>query len=177
MSGEMRKVYADALRELFAEGLAAVSPNFGFVRRHGPLAGTPGERAYRRAVSRDLLQWLVIVPDAKREAFFLEIGWSRRGRFPQLTMRPSPVRPGDAGPQEEVLVRLREVAGEHDFGWTIEEPPMGGTHEDMLAYLVAQAEPLAPDVAWARVAPRVDEALALWIGVGLPFLERHAGGA
>jgi hypothetical protein len=92
-------------------------------------------------------------------------------------MRPSFVRPADAGREEELLIRLRELAGENDRGWTIEEPPMGGTREDMLAYLVAQAEPLAPEVARARAAPRVEEALATWIEVDRPFLERHAGGA
>jgi len=176
LGDEMRKPYAQALRELFTEGLAAASPDFEFVRRHQPLAGIPGERAFRRAVSADVVQWLVLVPDLKREAFFLELGWSRRGRFPQLTMRPSFVRPLDAGPEEEVLVRLRELAGENDFGWVIEEPPMGGTREAMLAYLIAQSAPLEPEVARARVAPLVDEALAMWIELGRPFLERHAGG-
>ena len=113
------------LRELFAEGLAATSPDFEFVRRHQPLVGIPGERAYRRAVSPDVVQWLVLVPDAKREAFFLEVGWSRCGRFPQQTMRPSFVR----------------------------------------------------EAARDRVAPRVDEALAMWLELGRPFLERHTGGA
>jgi hypothetical protein len=175
MDDEMRKAYAQALRELFDEGLAATSPDFAFVGRHQPLAGVPGERAFRRAISPDVVQWLVLVPDVKREAFFLEVGWSRRGRFPQLTMRPSFVRPADAGAEEEVLVRLREVAGEHDLGWVIEEPPMGGSHQDMLAYLVAQTAPLAPEVARARVAPVVAEALSMWAEVGRPFLERHAG--
>jgi hypothetical protein len=177
MTGEMRKAYAEALRALFSERLAAASPDFAYVRRHGPLVGLPGERAFLRAVSTDVAQWLVLVPDPKREAFFLEVGWSRRGRFPQLTMRPSFVRPADAGREEEVLIRLRELAGENDFGWTIEEPPMGATREDMLAYLIAQAEPLAPEVARARVAPHVEEALAMWIRVGRPFLERHTSGA
>lgn len=173
----MRKAYAQALRELFAEGLASASPDFEFVRRHQPLAGIPGERAFRRTVSPDVVQWLIVVPDLKREAFFLEVGWSRRGRFPQLTMRPSFVRPADAGPEGEVLVRLRELAGENDFGWTIEEPPMGGNRDDMLAYMIAQTAPLEPEVARARVAPLVEEALAMWIELGRPFLERHAGGA
>lgn len=177
MGDEMRKAYAQAVRELFATGLAAVSPDFEFVRRHQPLAGTPGEQAFRRAVSPDVVQWLVLVPDLKRDAFFLEVGWSRRGRFPQLTMRPSFVRPADAGPEEEVLLRLRELAGENDFGWRIEEPPMGGTQDEMLAYLVAQTASLEPEVARARVAPLVDEALTMWIDVGRPFLEGHTGGA
>jgi len=173
----MRKVYAHVLRKLFAEGLIAADPAFEFVRRHQPLASHPGEHAFRRTVSPDVAHWVVLVPDSKREAFYLEVGWSRRGRFPQLTMRPSFVRPADAGPEEEVLVRLRELAGENDSGWVIEEPPMGGTPAEMLAYIVAQSAPLEPDVARERVAPLVDEALAVWIEWGRPFLERHAGGA
>lgn len=164
-----------ALRELFTEGLAAFSPGFEPVRRHEPLVGVPGEQAFRRAVTPALVHWLVVVPHTQAEVFFVEVGWSHLGRFPQLAMRPSFVRPADAGPEAEVLVRLGELAGGHDLGWAIEEPPMSGTQADMLAYLMAQSAPLAPDEARARAAPRVDEALRVWQTWGLPFLERHAG--
>ena len=172
----MRKQYGRALRELFAEGLAHASPEFEAVRKHEPLVGVPGERAFRRAVSPEVVQWLVVVPHQQAEAFFVEVGWSRLGRFPQLTMRPSFVRPADAGPVDEVLLRLRELAGENDMGWTIEAPPLGGTRDEMLAYMVAQTAPLAPEVARARVAPLVGEALRMWVDVGRPFLGRHTGG-
>ncbi len=173
----MRKAYTQALRELFAEALSHTSPEFQAVRKHEPLVGVPGERAFRRVVSPEVVQWLVLVPDQKREAFYLELGWSRQGRFPQLSMRPSFVRPADAGAEDEVLIRLRELAGENDMGWTIEEPPLGGTRDEMMAYIVAQTAPLTPEVAQALVAPLVEEALRMWVELGRPFLEWHAGSA
>ncbi|WP_200382727.1 hypothetical protein [Thiococcus pfennigii] len=137
------------------------------------MAGVPGERAYCWRVSESVFAWVVLVPDQNREAFFVEIGWSRRARFPELTMRPSGARPSDAGSEEEYLCRLGELARGSDFGWSVEALAMGATQEEMMAYIVAQTRPLAPDVARRRVLPVVDEALRELVEYGLPFLREH----
>jgi hypothetical protein len=92
----VRKEYGVALREVFSETLTAVCPYFALVKKPTMLAGVPGERAYRWIVTDSQHLWVVLVPDQQREAFTIELGWSRLGRFPQLTMRPSLVAPADA---------------------------------------------------------------------------------
>jgi hypothetical protein len=171
---DMRKEYGAALREVFADRLARACPDFIPVTKHSALAGFPGERAFCSRVSDALFNWVVLVPDQKREAFFVELGWSRKGRFPQLTMRPSGTRPEEAGSEEEYLCRLGELSRGSDFGWLIEELAMEASQDEMLAYIVAQTKPIAADVARDRVVPHVEEALRELVQYGLPFLRKHA---
>jgi hypothetical protein len=89
-------------------------------------------------------------------------------------MRPSGIRPDDAGSEEEYLRRLGELLRGNDFGWLVEELRVDATQEEMMAYIVAQTEPIAPEVARGMVVPRVEEALRELVQYGLPFLHKHA---
>ncbi|MDX1375790.1 MAG: hypothetical protein R3357_09530, partial [Burkholderiales bacterium] len=171
---ELRKEYAAAVREAFADRLARACPEFIPVKKHSALTGFAGERAFCSRVSEALRHWVVLVPDQKREAFFVELGWSRKRRFPQLAMRPSGTPPEEAGSEEEYLCRLGELARGSDFGWLVEALPMDASQDEMLAYIVAQTKPIAADVARARVVPHVEEALREFVQYGLPFLRKHA---
>ncbi len=102
----MRKEYGVALRDLFTVLLSRACPLFECVKKPRILAGFPGEHTYRWPVTANQHAWVVLVPDQKREAFTIELGWSRKGRFPQLTMRPSFAHPKDAGPEDEYLMPL-----------------------------------------------------------------------
>ena len=169
----MRKEYGAALRKVFIERLAQVCPDFIPARQHIAPARFPGERAYCCRVSDTVYHWVVLIPDQKREAFFVELGWSRSARFPQLTMRPSAARPGEAGSENEYLCRLGVLAGRNDFGFVVEELPLDATQDAMMAYILAQTQPLSPELAQARVAPRVEDALRELVQHGLPFLRMH----
>ena len=166
----MRKEYGAALRDIFTTLLTKACGEFVPVKKHAPLAGYPGERAYCWRVSEVLFNWVVLVPDKDREVFFVELGWSRRGRFPQLTMRPSALRPGEAAGQDEFLCRLGELSRDNDEGWAIESLRADATQEDMMAYLVAQTTPVTPEVARGRVTPLVEQAVSELQRFGLPFL-------
>lgn len=170
----MRKEYAAALRAVFAEGIAHACPDFTLVKKHSALASIPGERAYCWRITETIYLWVVLIPDQKREAFFVELGWSRKARFPQLTMRPSWTRPSDAASEDEYLCRLGELSRGNDFGWLVEELRADATQQEMMAYLVAQTNPVSPEVARSRVVPRVEEALRELLEHGLPFLRKHA---
>jgi len=143
------------------------------VKKPSILAGFPGERAYRWAVTDSRHAWVVLVPDQKREAFTIELGWSRKGRFPQLTMRPSFARPKDAGAEDEYLCRLGELSRGQDWWWTIEELPLDATQDQMMAYIVAQTQPISPETARSRIMPHVQQAVEEFQGFGIPFLRAH----
>jgi hypothetical protein len=170
----MRKEYRAALLEAFSAGLAHACPDFTLVKRHSALTGIPGERAYCWRISDNVFLWVVLIPDQKREAFFVEFGWSRKARFPQLPMRPSGVRPSEAASEEEYFCRLGELSGGDDMGWLFEELRVDATQEEMMAYVFAQTQPLSAELARARVAPRVEEALREFVQHGLSFLRKHA---
>jgi hypothetical protein len=170
----MRKEYGTALREAFTDGLSHACPDFTLVKKHSALASFPGERAYCWRISDSIFLWIVLIPDQKREAFFVELGWSRQARFPQLAMRPSLTRPSDAKSEDEYLCRLGELSRGNDFGWLVEELRLDATQDEMMAYIVAQTQPLYTEVARSRVVPRVEEALRELVQHGLPFLRKHA---
>ncbi len=173
----MRKEYGIALRELFTELFVSSYPFFEWVKKPSILPGFvtawPGERAYRWPVTANQHAWVILVPDQKREAFTIELGWSRKGRFPQLNMRPSFAQPEDAGPEGEYLCRLGELAKGTDCWWVIEELPLCATQEQIMAYLMAQTKPISPETAGSRITPHVQEAIEEFERFGLPFLQAH----
>lgn len=169
----MRKEYGNALREIFTEGFHRVCPFFALVKKPSILAVVPGERAYRWAFTERQHMWVVLVPDQKREAFTIELGWSRLGRFPQLTMRPSFARPKEAGSEDEYLCRLGELSRGQDWWWVIEELPLNFSQEQFMAYIMAQTKPISPETARSRVSPLVNEAVSEFERFGLPFLRAN----
>jgi hypothetical protein len=170
----MRKEYGNALREIFTEVFSRVCPFFALVKKPAILAGVPGERAYRWIFNERQHMWVVLVPDQKREAFTIELGWSRLGRFPQLTMRPSFARPKEAGSEDEYLCRLGELSRGQDWWWVIEELPPDFSQEQFMAYIMAQTKPISPETARSRVSPFVNEAVSEFERFGLPFLRANA---
>jgi hypothetical protein len=169
----LRKEYGAALREVFTQIFTSACPFFALVKKHSALAGFQGERAYRCAVTDSRHLWAVLVPDQKREAFTIELGWSRMGRFPQLTMRPSLARPEEIGLQHEYLCRLGELSRGEDWWWAIEELPLCASQDQIMAYIIAQTIPISPEVARSRVIPHVKEAVKEFELFGLPFLRAH----
>lgn len=170
----MRKEYGSALRELFTEQLSHVCPDFALVKKYAALVRSPGEQAYCCQVSDRLFLWIVLITDQNREAFFIELGWSRHGRFPQLTMRPSFTLPRHAELEDEYLCRLGSLSGGKDFGWVVEELSLEATQEQMMAYILNQTKPLSKEVARSRVIPHIEDALRDLVDYGLPFLNKHS---
>lgn len=83
----MRKEDGKALREAFAREMRARLPEFE------PLSTAskylfPGERVDHRRPLDSVLCIVILVPSRKdTDEFTVEIGWSKRGRFPELGMR------------------------------------------------------------------------------------------
>jgi hypothetical protein len=169
----MRKEYGVALRDLFTELLGSVCPLFEWVKKPSILAGVPGERAYRWIVAENDHAWVVLVPDQKREAFTIELGWSRKSRFPQLSMRPSLAHPKDVGSEDEYLCRLGELVRGTDWWWIIDKLPLFTTQDQIMDYIGTQTKPISPEVARLRVMPHVHEAIEEFQRFGLPFLRAH----
>lgn len=169
----MRKEYTAALRELFTQELAQVCTQFTLVNKHLTLFGFPGERAYCWHISPTLYSWVVLIPDAKREAFYIEVGWSNKSRFPQLTMRPSMVQSSSAVAEDEYLCRLGELARGNDCGWVIEELPAGATQQAMIDYITAQTKKISSDQARSKVLPCVKVAIKELVEHGISFLTKH----
>lgn len=125
-----------------------------------------GERAFRKDVTPRLLLWCMLVPNQKVESFTIEVGWSKLGRYPELSVRPAPESREEAWGRDEYLLRLGELSHGHDHWWEIEPFRIVTDVDEMMRIM----QPIAPHEAQARVAPIVDEAFALLSRHGEPYL-------
>ena len=177
----MRKEYGRVLRELFTERLHAEFPEFKPARVSSRYVSS-AERPFRWIPIEPLHCWIILVPDGKgRQAFTVEIAWSQRSRFPELSMRPSVMSPPDAGAAtglSECAMRLSHTNGKEAW-WDLPDPALaaataGANTEAYLAALQKSMQPLDPAQALADVAPRVASAIELLRTNGVPHLRTVA---
>ena len=170
----MRKEYGKALRDMFTAEMKSQLPGFVPVKVTSPYIG-PGERAFRWVPAEPLHCWILLCPDQKgREAFTVEVGWSRLGRFPELSMRPSSAVPSPGRDElalDEYVCRLGEIVAGGDFWWELESNESPDTQEAYMAYLQAKVTPVSPQEAKRIVQPHVQDALDKLRFHGVPYLE------
>jgi len=171
----MRKEYRRAIRERVAAGLERDLPAFKPVKiQSRVLFG--GESVFRWPACSQLHCFILLVPSPTgRQAFTLELAWSDKGRFPDVTSRPTVmVAPGDPPPieLEEAIVRLGALAGRGDLWWELPDPALERPGD--IAALQESIEPLSVSVATERAVGPVNEALQVLSDVGLTFFEALA---
>lgn len=170
----MRKEYGKALRQLFSAEMNNLLPRFLPVKLSS-LYILPGERPFRWIPVEAVHLWILLCPDQKgREAFTVEIGWSKLGRFPELSMRPS-FRAPSSGREEfaldEYVCRLGMLVSGDDSWWELESPADLNSQEAYLAYLQAKISSISPEEADRIVRPHVEDAVEKLCLHGIPYLE------
>jgi len=167
----MRKEYRRAVREAFAARVIELCPGFNPVKVSSPLLHS-GESIFRWMPCDRLKTFVILVPSPTgHQAFTLEIGWSTAGRFPELSVRPSLVLAAeDPLPihVEEGIVRIGDLNDRRDMWWHLPDPAMDSPGD--LEALKSSLEPVSVEEAAETVRPKVDEALDVLVGVGIPFL-------
>ena len=168
----MRKEYRKAVRERFARGMADRFPHFELTKVDSPIL-FGGESVFRWEKTNDLHCFVVLVPDLKgRQAFTLELGWSRRGRFPAVSMRPSILySPDDPVPvdTEEAVVRLGGLVSGTDLWWSL--PDRGLERPGDLGALEASLERIPGEVARQHARAPVEAALDVLEEHGPPLFD------
>lgn len=171
----MRKEYGAALRRGFTTALRAAFPEFEPVALQSMYV-FPGERLFRWVPFEPLHCWIILVPGRTGgESFSVEIAWSARARFPELSMRPSPETSG--GSRDEHALRIRRPSDPAEVWWRLPDPVLdtieSGRAPDELV-LRAAVEPIPAARAAADVAPGIAEAIELLRVWGVPYLQRIA---
>jgi hypothetical protein len=166
----MKKEYGKALRQLFAQSMKAELPQF----RESKLKSLylfPGERAYLWAVSNTLHCWVVLSPSPKDyDEFTLLIGWSKHGRYPELSCIPSMQSPkADRAEftRDEYLIRLPTLWTDKGDWWVVRPFKPARSSKELLA----QVAPIAPDVALRQTQPQVNDAMEKLKSLGIPYLQ------
>lgn len=170
----MRKEYGNALRKLFSAQMKQVLPRFKEVKVKSVYCA-PGERAYRWIVSEPTHCWIVLSPDLKGyDRFHVLIGWSKRARYPEVSMIPCAEQPTPDHAEfayDEYLIRLPSLWTTIDTPWVVREFRVLTSAEDLQASMV----PISPEQALNDVTPLVNDAISRLQTQGLSYLETFAG--
>ncbi|NLI48156.1 MAG: hypothetical protein GX414_13705 [Acidobacteria bacterium] len=165
----MRKEYGKALRQYFSKQMKERLPEFKEEKVQSVYLW-PGQRAFSRPLSGSLKCWIVLSPSPKDfDEFTVLIGWSTLGRYPELSVIPSPQSPSPDRvefSQPEYLTRLPQLWTRQDEWWVIQEFEPALTVEQMTARMA----PIPAPAAEEKVIPRVQESIDKVIEYGLPYL-------
>jgi hypothetical protein len=165
----MRKEYGKVLRQVVEQRMRASSFEWK-LHREKSIHAIRGEQAFRKDINQHLALWCILVPNQKLDSFTTEIGWSKLGRYPQLSVRPSPEPHDQADGREEYLVRLGDLAYGRDYWWEIAPFQVPRDANDLMRMM----QPISAELARSRVLPVVEDVLALLERNGEPYLERIA---
>jgi len=174
----MRKEYGKVLRQLFSAEMTNRLPRFLPVKVSS-IHILPGERAFRWIPVEPIHFWVLLCPDQKgREAFTVEIGWSKLGRFPELSMRPSFEAPSsrrDEFAMDEYVCRLGMLVSGRDYWWELEALEDLDSQEACMVYLQRKVNSVSPQEAIRVVRPHVEDAMEKLLLYGVPYLEELQG--
>jgi len=119
MDKKLNRIVDKMLIELFQKSL----PEFEYLPiKHRMLASV--EKVFRWVPAEKLHCFIIYMPDRKgKNRFTFELGWSKKGRFPELNMRPS-IKPAGGIDKEfslaEYIDRIGILNGNYDYWWEIE---------------------------------------------------------
>jgi hypothetical protein len=166
----MRKEYGKALRSLFSSQMTRAASHFEAVKVKSVFF-SPGDRAWRWQANERLHCWIVLSPSKKDyDEFTVLIGWSRRARYPELSMVPCaelPTPGREEFAREEYLTRLPYLWGDDDQWWVVKEFRAAQS----VAELAASLQPIPPSEARDAVDPQVRDPIGKIVEIGLPYLE------
>ncbi len=167
----MRKEFRKKLKQQFGDAVRQHANGFSEMKIRSPF----GEIVYAKITKPEKTGLFIIVfPDMKREAFTLELGWSRKGRFPELPFRPSgsPTQTRTEFAQPEFVCRLANLLGLDDYWWLV-QPVIDPLNDDYVELLKASVEPISAEEAELVVKPHVEDAIQKLVEFGLPYLEEY----
>ncbi len=167
----MRKEYGKILRKLFDQQIKEDFPDFRPAKISN-IYFTPGDRAFEKKSIDGASLWINLSINAKYESFNVEIGWSTFGRWPELSMRPSPIRPVGSPEfaEEEYITRLPFLWTNDDFWFEIEPFEPTQTVES----IVEKMKPIEETKAREQVAPVVKECFEKVAKYAIPYFQRYS---
>lgn len=175
----MRKEYRKILRREFKRQLKEIAPEFE-EDKTGSTYVFPGETVFRWTISTAVSCFIILLPSRKgHNEFTIEVGWSKRGRFPELFIRPSPELPNEEQKEfalDEYILRMGDLSADmKDLWWKVgHEDDLDILNLDLMEYVSELKKPVPEEVAEDRIKPKLDEAMEMLKTFGLPYLKRFS---
>jgi len=178
----MKKPYRIAIEKLFSAELKRLCPEFNKVSVK-PVCKYNGEAVFASDAVKATL-FISVIPHPKgHEEFTVEIGWSTKHRFPELSMRPNMFDVNELG-NDEGMIRLTSFSKIPGFGWTFRGVAWEWDQKYWLnpeAFRTTPVEIIDQDTkrvptdseAVAAVGDAVTEAINELKTHGLPYLNKY----
>lgn len=160
----MRKQLGKRVRERFSRSLSERLPQFK--ASEAPFPGS-GDRLYAWSYAGDLTFYIYLQMNPKWDGFYIELGWSRHGRWPaHLPPNWSPDEPIDG----EIRVRLEQIIdrnARHSLGWYVVPLP---ALDDVMAYI----NPPPAELFFDRADELVDLVIGHIVEAGMAYFRQVA---
>lgn len=169
----MRKELARAVRAEFTAAMERRLPQFRPIKVVSRYAW-PGSRVFEwryDASQRFFVELFFSVKGA--DAFAVEVGWSRLGRYPEVGVRPGFPSGGRELAKPEHWTRVSSLYAPIGGFWSLEEPDDAPGASGQSGGLLSQT-PVALEEALTRVERRVDDAVDKLVRYAIPYLEQVA---
>jgi hypothetical protein len=180
----MKKQYRMAIENIFFAELQKIDPDFKKITVKSPVK-YDGEAVFAKITDAAAL-FICLIPNPKgREEFTVEIGWSSKHRFPELTVRPNIFGTDiHVTGKDEGMIRLTEFINTNSFGWGfkgVESIFNEKYFADPLALKSASKEQIEQDLkhipteseATETVKSVVYESISILNNYGLPYLRDY----
>jgi hypothetical protein len=173
----MRKELSKAVRAEFTAAMGRRLPQFVPVKIDSRYAW-PNSRVFRWAYDDVMHFFVEMFFDPKGDdAFTVEVGWSRLGRYPEVSVRPG-FRTGEEFAKAEYWCRLSHLYSATGGFWSLEEPDAApgasGQGSGRSPAIGAGLPQIGVEEALTRVAPRVEDAVDKLVVHALPYLDEVA---
>jgi hypothetical protein len=172
----MRKEYRQAIHGQFLQEFGRQFPAFS-KRKSASTYYSSAELLLGRRSALGTEFLIIVSPHGNgHEAFTVEVGWSKKGDLPRLSMRPSaaPPRSGGALQSDEFVTRLAYIDERIPEFWYLERAIADLSGDDVMRQILESTKPLLAEIAAERVRDAVQQAVGATVAVGIPYL-REAG--
>ena len=166
----MRKEYKKVLIKEFTDKFLQCVNGFSKIEMRSPV----GLSIFSKRIDHsERTMFVRLLPDSKREAFTVEVGWTRPNPFPNALNYGQPSAGRTEFNRAEFVCRLGFLFGQNDHWWHI-APGLNPFTDDVLEFTKRSLEPISSAQAVSRIAPLVDDAINKLISFGLPYLDEYS---
>ena len=164
----MRKEYSKVLKDYFQKKMETKFPQFQKTK-YKSIYIFPGEITYTWPVDDNLKCFIILIPGLTgNDEFFIEIGWSKKGLFPEFE-RPigCPTKDRKEFEKDEFICRLDHLWSSNSFGWKFYKLE---NMTDVSDFMKNSQVPIPVEKVREIVLPQVDDAIVKLEKYGLPYL-------
>jgi len=163
----MKQEYNKVLKSLFIEKIKSSIPQATIWREKSDFI-FPGESVFSLGNYLESTTFIIIIPNIKEDKFTVELAWSTKGKFPELSVRPndSLIKPREA---DEFSIRLSSLIDKAPEFWSVSKP----VYTDALDEILANMKKLSNEDAIADLTPLVDDCMGKLLEFGIPFFRSN----